>query len=236
MKAKIAVINFSGNVGKSTIARHLLSSRLDDPQMIAVESINAGSNEEDITTVRGKEFRRISDNLMLVDSAIVDVGASNVEDYIRYMSQFAGSHEDYDFFLVPTVVDRKQQIDTVATIKALAAIGVPADKIKLVFNKVETDTDVENDFEVLIRFLNDSKIGTLNLDAVIYASDFYGMIRKGDKTAADVAADSTDYRELIRQAPTDEEKGALIPKLQLKRLSLSVNQNLDKVFAALFNK
>ena len=38
---KVAVINFSGNVGKSTIARHLLTPRIEGAELISIESINA---------------------------------------------------------------------------------------------------------------------------------------------------------------------------------------------------
>ena len=38
---KIAVINFSGNVGKSTVARHLLLPRVEGADLISVESLNA---------------------------------------------------------------------------------------------------------------------------------------------------------------------------------------------------
>ena len=38
---KIAVINFSGNVGKTTVARHLLAPRIPGAEVIAVESLNA---------------------------------------------------------------------------------------------------------------------------------------------------------------------------------------------------
>lgn len=38
---KLAVINFSGNVGKTTVARHLLAPRIPGCQVVAVESINA---------------------------------------------------------------------------------------------------------------------------------------------------------------------------------------------------
>ncbi len=38
---KIAVINFSGNVGKSTVARHLLMPRVEGADLISVESLNA---------------------------------------------------------------------------------------------------------------------------------------------------------------------------------------------------
>lgn len=38
---KIAVINFSGNVGKTTVARHLLLPRIQGAELISVESVNA---------------------------------------------------------------------------------------------------------------------------------------------------------------------------------------------------
>ena len=42
---KIAVINFSGNVGKTTIARHLLLPRIDGAELFSVESLNAADGE-----------------------------------------------------------------------------------------------------------------------------------------------------------------------------------------------
>ena len=42
---KIAVINFSGNVGKSTVARHLLLPRIAGAELIAVESINSDESQ-----------------------------------------------------------------------------------------------------------------------------------------------------------------------------------------------
>ena len=42
---KIAVINFSGNVGKSTVARHLLLPRIPGAELIAIESLNADEGQ-----------------------------------------------------------------------------------------------------------------------------------------------------------------------------------------------
>ena len=51
---KLAVINFSGNVGKTTIARHLLLPRVDGAALIAVASINA---EDGLgQALRGRQF------------------------------------------------------------------------------------------------------------------------------------------------------------------------------------
>ena len=44
---KLAVINFSGNVGKTTVARHLLAPRIPGCQVVSVESINADDGAAD---------------------------------------------------------------------------------------------------------------------------------------------------------------------------------------------
>ena len=104
---KIAVLNFSGNVGKSTLARHLLSPRMPAAGVVSVETINAdGAGEQ---TIRGTDFGQMQEDLQLEAEAIVDVGASNVEQFLALMRQYRGSHEDFDLFLVPTVPDLKQR-------------------------------------------------------------------------------------------------------------------------------
>ena len=72
---KIAVINFSGNVGKSTIARNLLAPRIPDSEVFAVETINSDGTEDE--TMKGKEFGDLLEALQLMDSAVVDLGASS---------------------------------------------------------------------------------------------------------------------------------------------------------------
>jgi len=54
---KLAVINFSGNVGKTTVARHLLAPRIPGCQVVAVESINA--DEAQPVTIRGRQFAEL---------------------------------------------------------------------------------------------------------------------------------------------------------------------------------
>jgi hypothetical protein len=98
---KIAVINFSGNVGKSTVAHHLLAPRLEGAEVISIESINSDGTE--IAALRDKEFDELQERMMSRMNVVVDVGASNVEDYVSLMQRYEGSHEDFDRFVVPTV-------------------------------------------------------------------------------------------------------------------------------------
>jgi len=126
---KIAVINFSGNVGKSTIARHLLAPRMPGASVVSVESINADSASE--KTIRGTAFGQLQQDLQMEHSAIVDVGASNVEQFLALMRQYDESHDDYDLFIVPTVPAPKQQKDTFECVRELKRIGVPATRSPL---------------------------------------------------------------------------------------------------------
>lgn len=228
---KIAVINFSGNVGKSTVARHLLVPRLSNAQLIAIESINSdGSHDE---AIRGKQFGQLQEALALIEDAVVDVGASNVEDFINLMTQYKGSHQDFDFFVVPTVSKAKQQRDTISTIEALAEIGIPAKKIRLVFNMVEMDEQAEQVFDGLFDYHASAKRFTLKPDAVVHVNDIYGKLNSAQQSIADVLADPTDYKERIKAAQSSQDKLQFAQMLSVKRLAVGVTEELDAVFKAL---
>ena len=108
---KVAVLNFSGNVGKTTISGQLLKPRMGDAPIYSIESINAGADSDGLKVekMKGKKFGTLIDELMLIDSAVVDVGASNVEDFLKLMQQHSGSHEDFDYFVIPLVKEKKVQ-------------------------------------------------------------------------------------------------------------------------------
>lgn len=231
---KIAVINFSGNVGKSTVARHLIYPRLKDPEYVSVESINA--DEGDTDAVRGKQFGALQEQLMMVNSAVIDVGASNVEDFIKLMRQYQGSHEDMDFFVVPAVKEGKQIKDTIATIQALASMGVAPKKVRVVFNKLETDETVEEAFYPLFAFHEDTKAFTLKPKAVIHFSELYQRLRQHKTTIPELIADTTDYKAKLRAAASADEKGEAAAMISMKRLAASAQANLDAVFAAITAK
>jgi hypothetical protein len=228
---KTAVINFSGNVGKSTVARHLLVPRLSTAQLIAIESINSDGSQDE--AIRGKQFGQLQEALALIDDAVVDVGASNVEDFINLMTQYKGSHEDFDFFVVPTVSKAKQQRDTISTIEALADIGIPAKKIRLVFNMVEMDEQAEQVFGGLFDYQASAKRFTLKPDAIIHVNDIYGKLNSAQQSIADVLADATDFKEQIKTAQSSQDKLQFAQKLSVKRLAVGVTDELDAVFKTL---
>ena len=229
---KVAVINFSGTVGKSTVARHLLAPRLNNAEVIPVESINSDGTDE--TAIRGKQFGELQEYLQTLDDAVIDIGASNVEDFVKLMKQYKGSHEDFDFFVVPTVPATKQQRDTISTVEALANLGVPAKKIRLLFNMVDLEESPERIFSGLFEYQRESKSFTLKPEAVIHVNDIYGKL-KGSKTGIrEILADETDYKERIKTAKDADEKLHFAQMLSIKRLAAGVSEELDAVFKALF--
>jgi hypothetical protein len=232
MKMKVAVINFSGNVGKSTVARHLLLPRMKKASVFAVESINSDGTEDE--AVRGKQFAELLESLALVDNAVIDVGASNVEDFVTLMGKYRGSHEDFDYYVVPTVAKHKQQTDTISTIKALSELGVPANKLRLVFNMVETDETIERQFTGILSYHVDKKNFILNRDAVIHMNEIYGKLKNTDKSIGDILNDPDDLKEKLKKATTTDEKIELTKKIAVKRLAAGVTEELDAVFKTLF--
>lgn len=233
---KVAVLNFSGNVGKTTVAGHLLKPRMDDAPIFSIESINAGADADGLAVekMKGKKFGELVDALMVLDDAIVDVGASNVEDFLKLMQQFAGSHEEFDYFVVPVVKEKKVQADTVNTIRALQQIGVPTSKIRMVFNKVEVDEAVEDDFLPLFGLADAEKSFTLRRDAVIFSNEVFERLKGVGKSLGDITSDPTDYRARLREAKDDDEKEHCVRMVALQRLAVTANKNLDDVYHAIF--
>jgi hypothetical protein len=233
---KVATINYSGNVGKTMIAAHMLKPRMDVDRIFSYDTVNidASADGVDVEKVKGKHFRSMLEELMQVDNAIIDVGAANVEEFLLRMAQFEGSHEEIDFYVVPVVPDRKQQGDTVNTIRALSKMGVPKSKIRLVFNRVDVDESVDEDFHALFGLAKTEKSFVLNPDAVIYASEVFTLLKPLGKTVGDIMADQTNYREQLRQLTDPAQREACARMISIQRAAIPTNRNLDAVFATLF--
>ena len=161
---KVLVSNLSGNVGKTLTAKYLLSPRMANAPIYSVESINSDGSESEL--IRGKQYGELLEALSLVEDAVVDVGASNIEEFIKLMKQYRGSHEDFDFIVIPTVGTTKQMRDTIATIEAFSEIGIPAKKLRVVFNMIDIDETPERVFSGLFAYHEKEHKFTLRPNAV----------------------------------------------------------------------
>ena len=230
---KVAVINFSGNVGKTTVARHLLLPRIPGAELIAVESVNAGEGQD--RAVQGRQFGMLQEYLHTIDHAVIDIGASNVDELMNLMRMYRGSHADFDCFIVPTTPAVKQQQDTIATLVDLSQLGVPPHRLKVLFNMIEFGAPVRDTFYLVFAFLAEQPIFTADPACCIGTNDIFGRMRRmhPPPTVAALAVDETDYKSLIAAASNTQDKLALGHKLATQRLALHVGEELDACFAAL---
>lgn len=228
---KVAVINFSGNVGKTTVARHLLLPRIAGAEIVTVESINA--DEAEGQSLRGRQFSELQEYLQLTDNVIVDIGASNVEELLSLMKRYRGSHADFDHFVVPTVPAIKQQQDTIATLVELAHLGAHAGRVHLVFNMLDETDELTRAFDPVLSFLSSHPVAIGEPACRLSANEIYELVKRTGMDIAALRDDDTDYKALIASASDQAEKLLLARRLAIRRLAMGVIPELDACFASL---
>lgn len=233
---KIVVLNYTGTVGKTTIASHLLLPRIDNACIIAVESFNESAANIGIKVdqIKGDKFKEILKKILAMDAAIIDVGASNIEKFLNGLNQFNNSHEDLDFFVIPVTSGTKEQRETISMITTLKEFGIPENKIRLIFNRVESDA--EDEFTILLNFLRKNNI-PINTNAVIFENELFNDLAIKKISIKKLLNDPKDYRSLLRENREADEKQReyWADMYALRCLAKHVESNLDECFAALFS-
>lgn len=230
MYLNIAIVNNSGNVGKSTICESLLNPRLPNSNIIKVETINSDGTDD--VKFSADEFDSILKQIDMCDCSIIDVGSSNIEAFILKMQEFKNSHEDIDYFIIPVIPKHKQQIDSVATATMLLSMGISNDKIKFIFNQCDRKIPIERQFN---DFLNGIKLLDIDIKVkpIIYETSAFSMLNDLNLTFSSVVEDKRDFRKLLRESNSQEERGLLSEQRSVKRLVDGVNDDLDIAFKAL---
>ena len=246
----IAVVNFSGNVGKTTIVRHLLAPNLPDHTIVAVETINLDRNGKETITTSGRKVGKNIDDLIVNTNTIFDVGGSNIEGFMAELQKRDGAHQEIDLFLVPVTPEKKKMGDTINIISELSNLGVPPEKIKTVFNLVDPadEESLPETFGMIYEFFSykgpDKKkplppCFMLSEKWTIFKSEVFEIAwnkntpEEKPLTVYDLAADTTDYKQMVRETPDPDHKRLFARKLVAVRLARMVKSNLDNVFAEL---
>jgi len=165
---KVAVLNYSGSVGKTIVASHLLAPRMNHAPIFAVKTTNetAADLGLDIDQLRGEQFGMLFRDLLRLHDAIVDVGASNIEDFLSAMTRYEGAYEEIDFFVLPVIGTGKAQRETIKTITALVNLGVAPERIRVLFNRVQSD--VEEEFLPVLTYASKTGDFVANAQALVY--------------------------------------------------------------------
>lgn len=232
---KVAVVSNVGVCGKTIVATQLLGPRLHAP-ILSVETTNESAALFGVESekVSAKKFQRIHAVLSDVDDVILDVGASNINEFLTGLVKFDESHMEIDYYIIPAKGGTRGEIECIKMINILSAVGVPPDRIRIVFNQVEEDAALE--FAEVIAEVTQKRNAVVNLGAAIYTTELFSLLELEKMTIDVLLADENDYKALLREnrdAP-EEDKARWREMLGLKALARSVNRNLDEVFAAVF--
>lgn len=232
---KIVVINNSGNVGKTTITQNMILPRFPESEVVRVETLN-DDGESTGEKLGADDFDDIFNTILSSESVIVDVGASNVELFsTKLKTDFAGSHSFIDLFIVPVTPEEKQQRDTIATLVFLSDIGVDADKIKVIYNKVNPKKTIQQQFSTLFENSFLQELGVLNGKALgVNNSSLFDTLKKA-KIPYDKIKDinSDELEKAISESEDKQEKIRLNLYKFYKMGFDSYQSNLQDVFASL---
>lgn len=230
---KILVGNYSGSVGKTVIATYLLKPRMPDAPIFAMETINQSASDlgvDDVEQFQGKRFGELLERLVLEDSAIIDVGASNIEAFLEAMSRFSGAVEEFDAFVIPVTSEQKAWQESLKTVEALLSIGAEPSKIKLLPNRIENDPTEE--IPAVYKYAKQKKIW-IKPDAFVYESEIFGYLANKRLSFDALIDDTVDYRALAK-AESDPDKAKDYARMyRWTKLAIPIRNNLDECFAAL---
>jgi MinD-like ATPase involved in chromosome partitioning or flagellar assembly len=242
---KICVLNLSGNVGKSTLAVHLLAAFTPGARILSVESVNASAANEvaglDVEELSASRFKDIFREIMMADEVIVDVGASNVAAFMSEMQRFRSAVGEFDLVLVPTVPADKQQRDTIATIDWLHGLGLDGCRVRVIFNQYATDAaePVEIVYAQVLGYAATAGQGkaVFTPHAVIDRNEAYEMAKELGRTVRELAEGATDWKAARLEAKRAGDMQALecaMAGQMAHDLAVTAQDNLARVHAMLF--
>jgi hypothetical protein len=105
--------------------------------------------------------------------------------------------------------------------------------VRLVFNMLEDDGNLEAEFKPLLSFLDNAPLAKVNAEARLYANEIYGLVNGTGVELAALASDTTDFKKLIAATSDSAQRLALARRLGAHRLACGVLPALDACFAAL---
>lgn len=237
---RIAVISLVGDIGKSTIANDLLCPRMPGATMIRVETINSSgkSGAKLELRYRGDQLGEVKVAATKSASSIIDVGTSNVEAFILRINDDFGSHQFFDYFLVPVLAKNreKETKDAIKTLNALRDMGVEPARIKVIFNQLPKTSALEDECEVILNFHRSDPFFTLSRKAVIHESEAFVALNDVGKSYLEMVGDDTNYYQELNAIPMENEE-ARVRTIKLARAQGTVKKlemEMSDTFAALF--
>lgn len=245
---RIAVLNKSGNVGKTTLVSCMIAPRLPELVRVAyVEMTNVMPDQipEPIGEVFGAhEFGEVENELLDAKlknkSMIIDFGASDYNTTIEMFSQFALFKKAVDMFVIPCAPKGKIQEDTTDVIDDLLDFGIDIKKIHVLFNNVPL-RDKRNlrrtfrhvfDDQAKKKTKYNGNTFTANEQLVMYQAEIFNSLENliPRISLADLLADKTDYESAAANSQDEDEQFYFARLDSVRALAKNTSGSFDKVF------
>lgn len=236
---KILTLHNSGNVGKSLITREVFYQNFDgdNKMVLEIESRNASSSNFNMQVIRidfdkPTVLQDLTQYGIIYDDFILDVGSSEIKDFLHSIEKTKEILDEFDIIVVPTIKDQKIIPDTKKTMMVIRLLG-HEDKMQVLFNRVSNPSTIEEDFESLFTWAKKEKFSlNSNLYLLDYTESTNDLIKE-KQLSSEILNDKTDYRALAikyHQEGNDEKSRKASNKLLTQRIAKSLNTDANVLF------
>lgn len=210
---KIVITSQTGRIGKTCLAANaFLPFMPEGTKFMSIESMNDGAEQfgVELEKQRGSETQAILTQVMMEDHVLLDVGASNFEEFFVGLGEFGGAENDFDRFVIPVVPGNREPIEAMKTAAILESFGVPPEKIHFVFNRVVYKSvnslgseSVKEQFREILDFAKRKKSWVANPECHMRECALFVLLANRKATLAEALVDDTDFAAALRAAKGD---------------------------------
>jgi hypothetical protein len=237
------------NVGKSTIARHMLRPGLTavhgSCEYLLVEKIDRDIAEGEDKRYRPEELKTISLKLAMCrakkqGAIVLDLGGGQAPAFMDEMKQAQGSEARIDLFIHPVVATMK--IDkAIETIETILLMGVPPEKLAVVVNRApigKTVADLVGDGTFKPLADHAAEYGYRLISVALPNNEAVEKLRHKVALTVDALAGGTadfnlEFERLVADGKDDE--AAEVFELEyMSGVAKSMKVHMDACFAEIF--
>lgn len=202
---KKIILNTSGNVGKSAIAREVFISNMDNYNLVEIETQNSSHKGFNVKCTTLDTHKKLAIQFIRSENLIIDLGNTEVFETLDYMvkNDFLSKIDKY---IVPLIIEQKIWEDTTVLIQTLINhYSVDPKKIYIIFNRARReDNDILLSYESKLKKLN------INVDSEykITELEVFKTLGTEKKLISELISD-TNFEKMIKATDDEDEQERL---------------------------
>lgn len=229
---KFLVLGHSNSSGKTTTTDYMLHPRVGG-ELLRLEDFNKTDTVLKVDQQSALNFTPHFMRICAVDAIVVDVGASVVRNVMTGLELHEGALDEIDLFVFVVTPNHKANLDEIAGIARLSAMGVGPERIRVLFNMFDrvNNMTLESGYDALLRYHEDHRTFTLQREATLDKSSIFAYCRHTNMTIQQLATDETDYKaEEAKHKSGSPERLKLAERRAIHALARGVHKRFDYLF------